>query len=301
MAEKRPELQAGIAFILSVIIVIVGILWFKNFKIGAKKVKIQVEFPTTSGLLKGDPVEVRGVSSGEVDAIKYSERGAVVTMQISRKIPLHQDAQITIKDVGIMGQKMISVEPGTTRFPVVPDTALFHGTYEPGIPEFITNMGQTVETFNRLGQRLDQLVAGVEANRKGNVGETLENIRVVTAELRSFLEETRGELAASVRNFNSASAGLNDALGSRSQEIGRIIDNAARASVRFDSTLAHLDRTAAGADSILSAVNSGKGSMGKIVNDEALYRELLDTVRETRALVTDMKEHPHRYLRVSVF
>ena len=301
MSERKAEIQAGIAFLLSVIVLIAGVLWFKNFRIASKNVKIQVEFPNTSGLVKGDPVEVRGVPSGQVDEIRYKDGGAVVLVRLDRGVELRRDARFMIKNVGIMGQKMVAVDPGSERAIVAPAGTKFEGGYEPGIPEFISNMGQTVETFGRLGERLDSVLASLQQNDKGNLAQTLANLEAITTDLRTFLEATRGDLASSVHNLNSAMTELNRTLDGREEVVGKLLDNTARASVHFDSTLVILDRTAATADSLLGSIHAGKGSMGMLVRDETLYRELLDTVRETRALVTDMKAHPHKYVKLSLF
>jgi phospholipid/cholesterol/gamma-HCH transport system substrate-binding protein len=222
-------------------------------------------------------------------------------MQLDRKVRLRRDAQFVIRNVGIMGQKMVSVDPGRGSMKAAPLDTVFVGAYEPGIPEFVTNMGETVQTFRRLGERLDDVLASVQKGENGDLSKTLSNLAAVTSDLHTFLDQTRGDLTGSVHNLNSAMGSLDRTLNGREEKVGLIIDNTARASARFDSTLAVLDRTARRADLLMSDIEGGKGTLGKLVQDEALYRELIDTLHETRSLVTDMKEHPHRYVKLSLF
>ncbi len=301
MSVRRAEIQTGIAFILSVIVLVGGVLWFKNFRIGAKNAKVQVAFPSTSGLVRGDPVEVRGVPAGQVDEIAYRDGGAVVLMQLDRKVRLRRDAEFMIRNVGIMGQKMVSVDPGRSSTPPAPTDTVFTGGYEPGIPEFITNMGESIQAFRRLAERLDDILASLQEGENGDLSKTLANLTSVTADLRSFLDQSRGDLVGSVHNLNSAMGSLNRTLSGREEKLGVIIDNTARTSARFDSTLAILDQTSRHADLLLSNIEAGKGTLGKLAQDEDLYRELIETLRETRALVTDMKEHPRKYVKLSLF
>jgi phospholipid/cholesterol/gamma-HCH transport system substrate-binding protein len=299
--ERRAEIQAGLAFIFSVIVLVGGVLWFKNFRIGAKNVKIQVEFPNTSGLVRGDPVEIRGVPSGQVDEIRVEGGGARVVMQVKRNVKLHENAEFVVKNVGIMGQKMIAVDPGSPEVPLASEGMLFRGTYEPGIPEFIANLGNVVDTFGRLGNRLDSVLGSLQGGDKRSLTNTLENLEVVTADLRTFFVETRGDLSGSVRNFNVAMTTLNRTFEGRDREIGELIDNTARASAHFDSSLTAFQETAAAAESLLHAIQDGNGSAAKLLRDDDLYQDLRETLADTRALVQDMKAHPHRYVKLSLF
>jgi phospholipid/cholesterol/gamma-HCH transport system substrate-binding protein len=51
----------------------------------------------------------------------------------------------------------------------------------------------------------------------------------------------------------------------------------------------------------MSRLDRGEGSMGKLMRDEDLYRELTGTLNETRALIGDIKADPKKYFKVSVF
>ena len=50
----------------------------------------------------------------------------------------------------------------------------------------------------------------------------------------------------------------------------------------------------------LEEVNSGKGSIGKLIKDDALYNELVKTNKELQELVDDIEIHPERYIHFSV-
>ncbi len=112
MSEQRYQVQVGIVFILAVIVLIWGVLWFKDFKIRGTTYDMKVEFDTASGLIKGDPVEVQGVPSGKVAAITFENGRSVVTMQLDDGIKLYPGTKVVLENVGIMGQKLVAVYPG---------------------------------------------------------------------------------------------------------------------------------------------------------------------------------------------
>jgi phospholipid/cholesterol/gamma-HCH transport system substrate-binding protein len=53
--------------------------------------------------------------------------------------------------------------------------------------------------------------------------------------------------------------------------------------------------------SILSNLEEGNGSAGKLLNDDALYTELLHSSEALEALLTDLKDHPKKYVHFSLF
>ena len=111
MSERSNQIRVGVIFILAVIVLVAGVLWFKNFRISGRNVKATVEFPNTSGLVRGDPVEVSGVPSGQVSQIRYEDGRALVTLDLNRKVKLFRGSRFVIENVGIMGQKLVAIYP----------------------------------------------------------------------------------------------------------------------------------------------------------------------------------------------
>ena len=54
-------------------------------------------------------------------------------------------------------------------------------------------------------------------------------------------------------------------------------------------------------NTLLTKVNSGNGSIGNLVSDEKLYKELAQASQNLSLLLADLKENPKRYITVTVF
>ncbi len=301
MSERSQQVRVGIAFVLSVAVLVAGVLWFKNFKVGGTIVKVTVEFPTTSGLVRGDPVEVRGVSSGQVSSITFENGRALVTLNLDKGVQIYPDTRFAIENVGIMGQKLVAVYPGTETTPVDPASRVFAGIYQPGIPEFMTNLQVVLASFERLTNRVDALLAAFDESDQGSLRRVLANTETITSDLAAFMKETHGQLGTAVRNFSLAMDDLHKTLGERDVQVGRLLDSAERVSARADTALAALEGAAIRADSLLAGVARGEGTAGMLMQDKELYRELTQTIGETRRLVADIKADPKKYFKVSVF
>ena len=72
-------------------------------------------------------------------------------------------------------------------------------------------------------------------------------------------------------------------------------------SLRLGRMQASLERATLRADSIVARVDEGRGTVGRLVNDPALYVGTDSLVMELRALVADIKKNPKRYVNVKIF
>ncbi len=301
MSEQRLQVQVGIVFILAVILLISGVMWFKDFKIGGSTYEIKVDFPTTSGLVKGDPVEVAGVVSGKVSEIDYRKGHAEVTLRLDNGVALYSGTKAVLENVGIMGQKMVALYPGPGSNPPIPAGATLDGSYQPGIPQLMAGLGGTLDTFDELATRLDSLLAKFDDRQQEQLLHTLNNTEALTGEMADLLKQNRQQFHQSIKDFSSTVAELNKALSGRGEELGLLIDNTSKASARLDSTLLSLDRTTGRFEELIERVESGDGTAGKLLSDEELYNELVATLRQAQDLLADVKKNPRRYFKVSIF
>ncbi len=301
MANQKHQAQVGIAFILSIAVLVAGVMWFRDFQIGGRYYRLDVAFPTASGLMGGDPVEVQGVPSGKVDEIRYEDGRAVVTLELSEEVSLREGARVAIENVGIMGQKLVAIDAGPPEAPPLDKQTTLHGTYQPGIPQLVAGLSGTFETFERLTVRIDSLLATFEDETGTGLLASLENTARVTDELAQLLSENRAELRGSIHSFSNTMSALEQALVGREGQVGALIDRSARAAARLDSSLTAWDRAVGRADSLLAAAQEGHGTLGRAMTDPALYEEALRAVRETRALIREIREDPGGFVHFSLF
>ena len=70
---------------------------------------------------------------------------------------------------------------------------------------------------------------------------------------------------------------------------------------KFPTAIAEMTQTLDQLNATLNKVNSGEGTIGKFVNDQALYDSLVDASANLSALLHDIKANPKRYINISVF
>ena len=52
---------------------------------------------------------------------------------------------------------------------------------------------------------------------------------------------------------------------------------------------------------ILERIEDGEGTLGQLATNDTLYHNLTSAIESIDLLVTDLREHPDRYVKISVF
>ena len=103
-----------------------------------------------------------------------------------------------------------------------------------------------------------------------------------------ILDDNENNLKKTFLNFANTSANL--------KTITDSISN-----VNIELTISQFNNTLKGLNSIVSSIDSGNGTLGKLVNDEYLYKSLINASEELESLISDLKKHPKRYVNLSIF
>ena len=297
--ERKQEIQVGAAFLTAVFILVAGIMWFKEFQVGGQYRHLIAEFESTSGLQTGDAVEVAGVTAGSVETIEYRRGKAQVTMKIDRNVRLYAGTQVLIQTVGIMGQRMVSIIPGPETGEPIPDDRVLVGEYEVGLTGLMSEGGRTLTVLTDLAARVDSLFGSLQAT--GDLDRTLRNVDTITLETANLLSDTRPALTRSLASLDTLLAEMNSAFVGRGEGLGESIDRSRASLERLEQTLDRANTSLARVDTLLARMVQGEGTAGKMLGDEDLYDELRDTLRETRILLTDIRQDPRKYFNFSVF
>ena len=300
--SREKEIQVGAVFILALAILVSGVLWFKEFTVGESYQEIMVHFQNTSGLQKGDPVEVRGVSSGQVKHISFDQASAQVTLQLDHEIHLARGTRVVIENVGIMGQKMVAVYPGEFSQEELPTGIDFIGEYQVGMGGLMGDSALALQAVNRLASRLEEFLNAMESGeQKGTFTRILKNLDALSTHMANFMGDSKGSLKESLDSFNQAMQAVHQTLDNNGQQITKALSTSNEMMAQADSTMAALETTLARMDQLLTNLESGEGSAGKMLRDEAMYDEMKATIEETRLLIGEIRDNPRKFFKFSVF
>ena len=116
------------------------------------------------------------------------------------------------------------------------------------------------------------------------------------------MAENRAALKGVIDNMESLTGFVNSQQGALSNALGnfsQISDSLAE--LQLATTLRRADQSVAELNRLLSGLNAGEGSLGKLLKSDSLHDGLVATNKEMQYLINDLYLNPQRYVRVSVF
>lgn len=288
MTEHANEVRVGITLSIAVVILVVGILWLGGFTFGDDRYSFNVIFTEVAGLSEGDKVTVAGIDAGEVLSLQLAPLGRVVAqVEVDDYIMIPDDSRFSVASYGLIGAKVIAVKPGSSDRHIKSGDVV-RGVYEKGLGDVVSEMGEALTEIRQVLKSADEILTDQEG--KDLVKQALVSANDAATDLKSAAADFRG-IAGDLETF----------VAEKRDPAGETIDSMAEASRRFADVTYELQSISASLDSIVQRVESGEGSLGKLVNDDAAHDEFLAAVKEVRDLVAEIRDNPKSFVKFSLF
>lgn len=296
--SRRTEIQVGATVLVALAITLWGVTWLKELSLTQKLRVWQVTFPQTGGLSSSDEVQVNGLRKGSVSDVKLVGDHVLVHLALASEITLTSDSRVAIRNVGMMGEKVIAVDLRASGVPYS-ERDTIPGVYEKGIPEVVANMGNTVEAVSDLAVQLKNIASAME--RAGSLDRTLDNFRNTSEQLKLAVSENRAMLNETVSNLHAASRTAKSLTTDREAQLRHTLDSFERSAVSMERLTVRLDSLRASLQNVAGKVDRGDGTLGKLINDPRLYDDAKLTVAQLKQLIDDIKKNPKKYINLRVF
>jgi phospholipid/cholesterol/gamma-HCH transport system substrate-binding protein len=299
------EVKIGFIGIVTLLAVIWGINFLKGKNILSSKNYYYACYDDIQGLESSANIIMRGYKVGTVDRIRFapSEHPSfVVRMEIEKRYPVNEGSVAEIFSSDLLGTKAIRInlsEQATTHAPgdtlqsgIEPE--LLSGILEE-ISPVIRGIEQLARTLDSVGNSIYRVV-----NDQSFSG-TLSNLEAVSDHLASTLSE-QGELSSAFGNIESITAGIrlqNDTIAATIQNLKQISDRINTDAL--DTTMATIAMLSMRLEQVMSTIEKGEGSLGKLIYNDSLYDHITALSSSLDSLVQDIQKHPGSYVRFSVF
>jgi phospholipid/cholesterol/gamma-HCH transport system substrate-binding protein len=270
---KWSQLKVGLIVLIS--LALLSTLLFlmtsaSGMSLFSHKIIVYTYFENSDGLKVGAPVNLEGVTIGEVTHVTVSNDPArkqtpvKVTMKIDPKyhLSLHTDSKASLSTVGVLGDTVLDINSESAVGPEL-QTGSELGTLEtPNLTDVVKASQGTIESLNVILAKMNNIVDNIQ-NGKGSVGMLIND-----PALYQKATVTVDQLQTLTRN-------LNEGKGSA----GKLLHD--------DQLYDRLNDTAAKLDQITTALNEGKGSAGKLLKDDSLYNNLNSTLKHANSLLAE--------------
>jgi phospholipid/cholesterol/gamma-HCH transport system substrate-binding protein len=288
----KQEATVGTLVIAAFVLFFVGTTWLSGRSVGTNSDKFyKIQFHDAANLKASSVVRISGVPVGKVEKIALADVGKViVSVSLPDKITPRIDASASVVAVGFVGDAAIEFDPGKEPEPL-PRNRIILGSMKSGL----------TDRAAQLGDRADSVLLGAQAivNQK-TADELYETMNQLQATLKAtqrtmlMLSDTKNgpsaELTRTMASFRALSTRLDSTLGNPA--LARTLGRADTLTGNLAMMTAQLTTTSARLDSVLSGVNSGRGSLGKFATDTVFYTDIHELSQSMKRLLDELQKHP---------
>lgn len=268
--SKIPTAKTGIFVIVCFALLVIAL-----FAIGDKEKlfsstsQYYVKIKEISGLKTGAQVSMSGINVGSVKSISLpAKTGDSVIIELTiveeaQKL-IRKDSKAQIATDGLVGNKVVTITGGTTASAVIAkgDTLIGEAPFDVGA--VVNNVTSTINDASALLKETTELIKTMRTG-EGSMAKLMNDPELYKA------------LTAMIATTSKTIDAVNVSAAGTLNSVKNLTDS--------------LQGTVANLYDVTSQIRSGKGSIGKLLNDEGLYTKLIAVtgkVELTMAELTDM-------------
>ncbi|PIU00068.1 MAG: MCE family protein [Bdellovibrionales bacterium CG10_big_fil_rev_8_21_14_0_10_45_34] len=234
-----------------------------------------------SGLVKKGSVKTAGIDVGIIEGIDLRDGQARVEMLIRGDLPVKTSARVTIKSLGILGDRYVELFPGSDADPLLGDNGQIGKINEGGsLDKVMGDVSEITDDLKEVAQALKS--ATQEGDRVTALGRIVDNIEKVTQDLSEVSRDNKQDFREIVSNVREISDVIRDSMTEEGEQGFRSSWRKLMASVD------KLDRSMGNIEDITRKINTGEGTLGKLVNDDTTIVEVNKAVDNVNLFLGDV-------------
>jgi phospholipid/cholesterol/gamma-HCH transport system substrate-binding protein len=291
-----------------------GLFYLRGLDLFNKESKYYVVYDDIGGLVVSNPVQIKGLKVGQVTKISFTDNqynGLIVEIVIKHgyKIPKGSIAKIYSSD--LMGSKSIELIPGKSNESLNENDTLKSDIEKSLQDQVRLEVLPIKKKAESLISSMDSIFSGLEYvfNKKTkdnlmtsitNIKLTFENLEHTSKKLDTII--TTSNLSSILQNINAISSTIR----SQNKNITTILSNLGMFSdtlvkMNVSKTFSMANHTLLVFDSIATKISLGEGTIGQLVKNDSLFKEMKNASKSLDLLLNDVKTNPKRYVHFSVF
>lgn len=296
------EIKTGVIVVGGILLFIMGFSYLKSTPLFDNSKTFYGIYENVGGLQTGTSVSINGLNVGSVNDIRFNDKSGklLVTFSVNNEFEFSNSSMAELYDTGIIGGKGIQIIPVFDGNPYAKSGDTLITGVKPGLTDLVQkNLAPLQLKIEGAVTHADSLLINVNQILDTK---TINDLKQSISGLNTLVQSFQGSANALNSLLTENRAQLNGSI----KNIGTITDNFAKlsdsiSSVGLTTTIRNLETTLVSFNQILSKMEQGEGTMGKLMTDDELYKNLTASSKELDLLLQDFRLNPKRYVNVSVF
>jgi len=295
MKYFTKEVQIALVAIAGIVVLFFGMKFLKGLTVFSSDDSYYVEFTDVSGLSVSSPVYANGFRVGVVEDVIYNfdnQEQIVAKVGLNKQLRLPKGSSAEISS-DLLGNVKLELVFGPNPVDVLEPGDTISGGQQQGV---MGKAEKIIPHIEKMLPKLDSILANVNMLLADHsLANTLHNVDHITANLTTTTYE-----------LNRLTASLNKQMPSMLEKADGVLGNTETLTKNLSDldiamTIAKVNSTLQNVEQLTAKLNSNEGTIGLLMRDPELYRNLTSTMSHTDSLIMDLKAHPMRYVHFSLF
>ena len=302
MNNISNELKIGIIVLAAIFVAYIGFRIMKDEPFFSSSNELYTKYAHVEGLLKGANVSLIGLKIGTVKELQYlpEEDSIQVTINVTEDVVIPVGSQAKLVVPNLIGSSTIEIIKSNNSTPVEWGGTI-KGVREEGLlSEFSEKGGSIADSASTTLELVNSLVRSflsVQEKSSEDISGTISNLKESTETLNGIIQERKMEVDSMIVDARNTLKNVSEMSDSSKGDIESLIANLEQFSGELEVLGKELKVSSESISSILSKIDIGEGTLGKMVNDPSLYNNLDSLTVNLNELIKGIQEDPKRYLK----
>jgi phospholipid/cholesterol/gamma-HCH transport system substrate-binding protein len=304
------ETKIGALTAIAITILLLGFSFLRGNDVFSGSNRYYAVYKSVDGLSVSKPVLVNGFPIGHVSKMKLLKDGrTVVEFKVDNQYQVPSNTMAKLASTDLLGGKAILFEYGNSNINAE-DKDTLKSEIKGGLAESLQPIQMKAQSLiTKLDSSLAAINKILNPNFQKNVdrsfvsiANSLQTLEVITKRVDTLVARQSGHINGILSNAETVSANLKTStvnLNGITKNFEKVSNDVASANIK--QTLDNANKAMADLQATISKLNSTKGSLGLLINDDKMYDNLKDATGNLNSLLIDFKANPKRYVSFSVF
>lgn len=303
------QAKVGIFTFITVAIFILGFYFLKGTNLFVRKNVYYAVYERVDGLYKSNLIEINGFPIGRVGTMERDPESGKIVVELDLdknvKVPKSDSTCALLVSTDFLGSKKVKLVFGNSGV-YMNDGDTISTLFKKDITEQLGSEIDPIMTdVKKMLPGLDSTIGGIklmfDVNDPRSLYTTLAKVNRAIDGINGILATNDKTIKLTLDNLQSFTDNLqknNDKITHLLTNVGDLSDSLKQADLK--ETIQNLDATIIQLKAMLTDINQGKGTLGKVVKDDQLYNKVDSAIGNLNVLLKDVKARPYRYISINV-
>lgn len=307
--KEAKSIKVALFVIAAALIFYLGATFLKGINVFGKKTYYYAVFEDIGALHESTNVTLNGYEIGKVTGIKLLSSNPIricAEILVTEKLDIPKDSKFEVAQKDVLGGMIVNLHLGESTVMAHSGDTLgssLKGGMLDGVDDLVAQLQNVVASVDTIGQNIKLAFRSDDSINGGTmIKNTLANLEATSQNLSKLLADNGGKVNRVVTQLEVLTKTLSDAspkIDAIVANMDNISDSLAQSNIR--QLVNNAQSTINNANDVIAKVKSGEGTVGQLIQNDSLYRNINQTIECVNVLLKDIKEHPSDYLNVTVF